>query len=307
MLGLPSRRASRGRPRPRGSGLAPTIGEATDPGCRVLTAFTSRCPGDSAPACWRCWPSAWCRPWQAPRFYLNHLRDTALRDAYRAADLVAIGTSERLRWLLQDAEAMLASVAARPKVRTVDPTDCDPILAEFRAISPAFKTLALRLTDGRSLCSELPQPPSQQSVAASPWFQAAIRRPGFHVSDGHLGAVQQRVDGAPDLPREGRVGPDRGAADHAAGPAAVAAAPVRAAAGRQPWRPWSTRRTGCWCDRRARTNAPASRRSKGWPRVIDALRQEARHAGVAAPVSRQFRRASASTACGGCSWSARCR
>ena len=40
--------------------------------------------------------------------YLCHLRDTALRDAYRAADLVAIGTSDRLRWRLQDAEALLA-------------------------------------------------------------------------------------------------------------------------------------------------------------------------------------------------------
>jgi PAS domain S-box-containing protein len=122
--------------------------------------------------------------------YLNHLRDTALRDAYRAADLVAIGTSDRLRWLLQDAEAMLASVAARPLVRTADPTACDPILAEFRVIGPAFKTLALSLTDGRSLCSDLPQQPSQQSMAASPWFQAAVRQPGFHVSDGHPGNVQ---------------------------------------------------------------------------------------------------------------------
>ncbi len=123
--------------------------------------------------------------------YLTHLRDTALRDAYGAADLVATGTSESLRWLLLDAEAMLASVAARPQVRALDPAACDPILTEFRSISPAFKTLALRLTDGRSLCSELQQPPSQQSVAAAPWFQAALKQPGFHVSDGHPGSVNQ--------------------------------------------------------------------------------------------------------------------
>jgi len=121
--------------------------------------------------------------------YLNHLREMALRDAYGAADLVATGTSERLRWLLQDAEAMLASVAARPRVRALDPGGCDPILAEFRVVNPAYKTLALRRTDGSSLCSELRQPPSQQSVLASPWFQAAIRQPGFHASDGHVGAV----------------------------------------------------------------------------------------------------------------------
>ncbi len=123
--------------------------------------------------------------------YLDHLRGTALRDAYGVADLVATGTTESLRWLLLDAEAMLASVAARPHVRTLDPAICDPILVEFRSISPAFKTLALRLSDGRSLCSELQQPPSQESIAAAPWFQAAIRQPGFTVSDGHPGTVSQ--------------------------------------------------------------------------------------------------------------------
>jgi signal transduction histidine kinase len=123
--------------------------------------------------------------------YLHHLRDTAMRDAYGAADLVATGTSESLRWLLGDAEAMLASVAARPQVRAADPVACDPILSEFRSISPTFKTLSLRLSDGRSLCSELKQAPSQQSVAAAPWFQAALRQPGFHVSDGHPGTVNQ--------------------------------------------------------------------------------------------------------------------
>ncbi len=121
--------------------------------------------------------------------YLHRQRETALHDAYRTADLVAVGTSEQLRWLLLDAEAMLASVAARPKVRATDPADCDPILAEFRAINPTYKTLALRTPDGRSLCSELRQPPSRNSVQTSPWFQAAIRQPGFQASDGHVGAV----------------------------------------------------------------------------------------------------------------------
>lgn len=123
--------------------------------------------------------------------YLQHLRDTAVHEAYGAADLVATGTSESLHWQLLDAQAMLASVATRPQVRALDPNACDPILAEFRSISPSYKTLALRLTDGRSVCSELRQPPSAQSVVAAPWFQAALRQPGFYVSDGHPGTVNQ--------------------------------------------------------------------------------------------------------------------
>ncbi len=219
--------------------------------------------------------------------YLNHLRDMALRDAYRAADLVAIGTSERLRWLLQDAEAMLASVAARPKVRKVDPTDCDPILAEFRVISPAFKTLALRLTDGRSLCSELRQPPSQQSVAASPWFQAAIRQPGFHASDGHVGAVRQ----------EWTVRLTHPVKDASGQTVALLITPLDLQQLQErlfAQLPASTVAAVVDAANRVLVRSTRQDERAGKPvveavaQVIDALRQDARHAGVQAPVSRQF-------------------
>ena len=219
--------------------------------------------------------------------YLNHLRDTALRDAYRAADLVAIGTSERLRWLLQDAEAMLASVAARPQVRKVDPTACDPILAEFRVISPAFKTLALRLTDGRSLCSELTQPPSQQSVAASPWFQAAIRQPGFHASDGHLGAVRQEWTVRLTYPVK----------DASGQTVALLITPLDLRQLQERlFAQLPAGNLGAVVDAANRVLVRSTRQDEraGQPaveavaQVIDALRQDARHAGARAPVSRQF-------------------
>ncbi len=219
--------------------------------------------------------------------YLNHLRDTALHDAYRAADLVAIGTSDRLRWLLQDAEAMLALVAARPQVRTADPTACDPILAEFRVISPAFKTLSLRLTDGRSLCSELPQPPSQQSVAASPWFQAAIRQPGFHASDGHLGAVRQEWTVRMTYPVK----------DASGQTVALLVTPLDLRQLQERlFAQLPAANLGAVVDAANRVLVRSTRQDEraGKPAVemvaqgIDALRQDARHAGVRAPVSRQF-------------------
>jgi signal transduction histidine kinase/HAMP domain-containing protein len=219
--------------------------------------------------------------------YLNHLRDMALRDAYRAADLVAIGTSERLRWLLQDAEAMLASVAARPQVRKVDPTACDPILAEFRVISPAFKTLALRLTDGRSLCSELQQPPSQQSVAASPWFQAAIRQPGFHASDGHVGAVRQ----------EWTVRLTHPVKDASGQTVALLITPLDLRQLQERlFAQLPASNVAAVVDAANRVLVRSTRQDEraGKPvveavvQVMDALRQDARHAGVQAPVSRQF-------------------
>ncbi len=123
-------------------------------------------------------------------WYLRQLRDIAVQDAFEQAIVVAGGTSERLRWMLQDAQGMLAAVAARPKVQAMDGDGCDSIFDDFRDLSPAFKALSLRRLDGSSVCSELAQPPSQQSVAAAAWFQAALRQPGFHASDVHLGAVQ---------------------------------------------------------------------------------------------------------------------
>lgn len=219
--------------------------------------------------------------------HLNHLREMALRDAYRAADLVAIGTSERLRWLLQDAEAMLASVAARLQVRGIDPGACDPILAEFRIISPAFKTLSLRRTDGRSLCSELPQPPSQQGVAASPWFQAAIRRPGFHASDGHLGVVRQEWTVRLTYPVN----------DASGQPVALLITPLdlRQLQARL-FAQLPAGNLGAVVDAANRVLVRSARQDErvGKPAVeavaqgIDALRRDARHAGARAPVSRQF-------------------
>jgi len=124
-------------------------------------------------------------------WYLHHARKLAVQDAFAQADLMAIGTVERLRWLLQDAESMLATIAERPLVRALDPTRCDAVFQDFKDISPSFKAVALRRLDGASVCSELAQPPSQQSVAATPWFQAALRHDGFHASNVHPGNVRQ--------------------------------------------------------------------------------------------------------------------
>ncbi|GCL62961.1 sensor histidine kinase [Pseudaquabacterium pictum] len=124
-------------------------------------------------------------------WYLVQLRAIAMRDAYAQADLMAGGTAEALRWVVQDAQAMLAAVAARPKVRALDSADCDPLFRDFRAVLPSYKALALRRTNGDSVCSELANPPPRAVVAASDWFQQAVQQPGFRVSGVHPGTVQQ--------------------------------------------------------------------------------------------------------------------
>ena len=124
-------------------------------------------------------------------WYLNHMRVLALRDAFAQADLLAIGTTERLRWLVQDAQAVMSAIAQRPRVRAMDGADCDPLFRDYHDVSPTFKSLCLRRVDGGSLCSALQRPPSQQVVAASPWFQTAVQQPGFYASGVHPGDVTQ--------------------------------------------------------------------------------------------------------------------
>jgi len=141
-------------------------------------------------------------------WYLRHLRDIAVTEAFNQAIFVANDTSERIRWLLQDTQAMLAAVASRPKVLAMDSSDCDSIFHDFRDLSPAFKALSLRRIDGSSVCSELLLPPSQQSVLAAPWFQSASKQTSFHVSDVHVGTVRDEWTARltfPVVSRDGRV------------------------------------------------------------------------------------------------------
>jgi signal transduction histidine kinase len=121
--------------------------------------------------------------------YLQQLREVALREAYAQADLLAVATAEKLRWLLQDAQATLRAIAARPSVQALDAGSCDPVFSEFGKLNPAFKALSLHRVDGSAVCSELVDPPPADGLAAAPWFQAAVREPGFRVSGAHMGAV----------------------------------------------------------------------------------------------------------------------
>jgi signal transduction histidine kinase len=124
-------------------------------------------------------------------WYLKHLRDMAMVDAFAQVDLLSRTTAESLNWLLQDAQGTMQAIAARPKVKSLDAADCDSIFRDFHDLSPAFKALSVRRFDGTSVCSALAQPPTGLAVAGSDWFQAALSAGGFHASDAHLGPVMQ--------------------------------------------------------------------------------------------------------------------
>jgi signal transduction histidine kinase len=122
-------------------------------------------------------------------WYLKHLRDMAMVDAFSQVDLLSRTTAESLNWLLQDAQGTMQAIATRPKVKALNAADCDSIFRDFHDLSPAFKALSLRRLDGTSVCSGLAQPPAGPVVVGAPWFQAAVRKGGFYASEAHLGPV----------------------------------------------------------------------------------------------------------------------
>jgi signal transduction histidine kinase len=124
-------------------------------------------------------------------WYLKHLRDLAMVDAFAQVDLLSRTTAESLNWLLQDAQGTMQAIAARPRVKALDAADCDSIFRDFHDLSPAFKALSLRRLDGTLLCTGLAQPPAGPVVAGAPWFQAAGRDGRFHASDAHRGPLMQ--------------------------------------------------------------------------------------------------------------------
>ncbi len=120
----------------------------------------------------------------ATSWAVEHMRELALRDAFAKADVMAAGTAERLRWLMQDAEATMAAVAQRRDVRALDAAACEPLQRDFSGGSlSSLMAMTLRRLDGSAVC--LPSPATPE-VAAEPWFKAAVQQDGFHATGVHV-------------------------------------------------------------------------------------------------------------------------
>ncbi len=77
---------------------------------------------------------------------------------------------------LEDTQHMLKTLAERPLVRAADPARCDPALADFLSLHPAYANIGI--VDGKGVihCSVVPTPGGQPvSVAQAAWFQRTMR------------------------------------------------------------------------------------------------------------------------------------
>ncbi len=110
------------------------------------------------------------------------LRDA--RDAaYANVKILSTNTAEDLTRFLSQSEAAMATLAARPRVKSLAPDDCDPIIAEYIGLNPQFDALAVGDLQGRIVCSYPQAPAVQPSAMESAWYEAGLRSDGLRASD----------------------------------------------------------------------------------------------------------------------------
>jgi PAS domain S-box-containing protein len=120
-------------------------------------------------------------------------KDRAHRDTLHVASAAA----SSIETFINETELTLGMLAARPLVRALDPTRCDPILREVPVAFPALKfpdlnAVGIRDASGNLVCSIIPDPAPAQVVRQSPAFQQAVRGGRFDLSNGFLSPVTRR-------------------------------------------------------------------------------------------------------------------
>jgi PAS domain S-box-containing protein len=119
---------------------------------------------------------------------LQHARN----DAHQMVRNLATGTAKNLLHRLSHAEAVLGRLAVRPRVRAIDPDNCDPIVAEYIELEPQYLNLAVSDASGNIICSYRYRPASQLTAAEFPWFERALHSGRFEVSEVFTGPVSGR-------------------------------------------------------------------------------------------------------------------
>ncbi|RZI43785.1 EAL domain-containing protein [Herbaspirillum sp. HC18] len=92
--------------------------------------------------------------------------------------------------LVRDSGYLLAGMARRPKVRALDPADCDGILLDFKEFLPQFANVAIADAAGRVVCSALAQSRSKPaSVAGTTWLKQVAEENSYIAGHPHIGPV----------------------------------------------------------------------------------------------------------------------
>ncbi|MEN9397859.1 MAG: hypothetical protein RLZ81_2389, partial [Pseudomonadota bacterium] len=119
-------------------------------------------------------------------WYLVRERDEAREQAMARLDAVRDGVLRSLDELLRDRHASLSRLALRPRIRALDPKNCDPMLREYLDLRPDFAGVELRDGEGRVVCAA--------SATARPAAQTVLTQAVRNEAGQVLGSLVWPVD-----------------------------------------------------------------------------------------------------------------
>lgn len=92
--------------------------------------------------------------------------------------------------LVHDSGQMLAGLAKRPKVRALDPANCDAILRDFKEFFPQFANVAIADKSGAVVCSALTSRTGKRaSVAGTTWLRQVEEANAYVAGYPHMGPI----------------------------------------------------------------------------------------------------------------------
>lgn len=111
--------------------------------------------------------------------YLRQAREAA----YANVRILATATAADVERFLRRSHGVLDRLAARPLVAALDPTRCDPLVAEFVAINTDFASLGIRGAAGHVVCSTARDPIPDLRPEQLPWFRQRLQADGLQAGD----------------------------------------------------------------------------------------------------------------------------
>ena len=82
--------------------------------------------------------------------------EAAIEDAYRIAAAVNDSAATQTEEFLRRAENVLSAASRQPRVQALDPDNCDPLLAAWKRVNPAYANVLTLDATGRLVCSATP-------------------------------------------------------------------------------------------------------------------------------------------------------
>ncbi len=124
--------------------------------------------------------------------YHEYLHDQE-QAAQSALSLARVAGND-IESFIEETRQMMSKLAARPRIRKMDPADCDPIFSEFNDLYPQFANFSQANLEGKLICSTNLQPNGRQTVIRDTvWFKRVISERKFIVAPPYLGPVTQKV------------------------------------------------------------------------------------------------------------------